>query len=317
MHLKNFRIYLSITILLVLVMACNETNRNFSNTSQGIFTRTVDDVSYEAFSTITEQAEFATIQSSIMLDELGVYDLDLPPVAPGSMAAQAGSSNDEMLWHNPHDYYRNLPEGLKSQITNAVERVFQENPELRKIESMGLAEFSQLVPQSTKDKVQEDVLGLFTIAGSTSDKPLDWVATIVIKFDDFTIRKMSINPVLTNIEASNLDAEKSPTEYFVPATMLLEPEQERPLLATRRIIADEIYEEIISDNSVIDVTSFDVASFQSLNGGANILSPDNLSILAIYTNGEVKEVDLTHGLTTKVMEKCGEACRHYLTAISS
>lgn len=291
MDLKKSKFLLTLLVILSGLLALTSCGAPNASSQSSTFTRTVDDIDFRHFTDIREQAEFAQTQKDIILDDLGIINLGLPPVTPDNLDTQAAS--ETLTWHNPHDYYRNLPQSAKETLDKVLKVIWQENPELQDIPAMTLAEFSQLVPESTKDKVQKDVIGLFTISGGYSDKAFDWIASVAVKFDDFTIRSVSINPSL-GIEDGRLATKThSVDNHFLPALMLLKSSEDPVIYGTRRVISDEVYNLLAAEGSFIDVNS--ITSSSNLPN-QNLVHPQDLSIIGIYSDGELQEIEPTNGV---------------------
>ena len=250
----------------------------------------IDNIDFSEFNTVTEQVEYFQKQSMIALDQLEIVDYDLPPVKQTGNIGTESTSN--FVWNNPNDYLTDIPPSFKTDVENLMRELIADNPILNDVSEISIGEYSQLVPESQRTQVTEDVVGLLVVqAAFPNNLPIfDWIASIAVRFDDWTIIGYSINSNLTNISSTSNLHDYIP---FIPAREWVSTSY------TRRVVSDEMYALLSEPNADLPLKEF-----ASIN-------PNLLAIVGLSMTGAIYEQGFENGIDKNLLSSC-ESCLIYV-----
>ena len=275
--------FLALVIIFILATSCSLNKSNDTVIS-------IDNIDFSEFNTVTEQVEYFQKQSMIALDQLGIVDYDLPPVKQTGNIGTESTSN--FVWNNPNDYLTDIPPSFKTDVENLIRELIADNPILNDVSEISIGEYSQLVPESQRTQVTEDVVGLLVVqAAFPNNLPIfDWIASIAVRFDDWTIISYSINPNLTNVSSTSNLHDYIP---FIPAREWVSTSY------TRRVVSDEMYALLSEPNADLPLKEF-----ASIN-------PDLLAIVGLSMTGDIYEQRFDSGIDKNLLSSC-ESCLTYV-----
>ena len=252
-----------------------------------------DTSNYSAYTSVKDQATFFETQMLVALDQLGLEEQNLPPVSLESAIRTASSDPvDDFIWDNPYGYLSDVPPAFKEELEKLVRDTIEKNEALKEVRLVHVAEHSQLVPESSADGVTEDVLALIVVRGLLPNGVTDWIATAVVKLDDWTLKQYGVNPNLVSLSKLSLDGLESYTP-FIPADIWVSG------FSTRRVVDNELYTSLVSSAEVLTTEK------------ASILNPNNLSVIGVLGNNTLNRIDLSQNALPQMIKTC-EACQSYL-----
>ena len=292
--MKNyFKSFTTLSLLAVVTFAVTSCSYNADKSPGSSQTSQVDRHDYSAYITVLDQAIFFETQTMIALDQLGLEKQNLPPVSTDSTIKVASNDPvDDFIWENPYGYLSDVPPAFKEQLEELVRDIWKENDALSEVRLIHVAEHSQLVPESSAEGVTEDVLSLIVIKGMLPNGLSDWIATAVVKLDDWSLKQYDVNPNLSSLATLSSDQLDSHTT-FIPANVWASG------FSFRRVVDDALYATLTSNQALE-------------SQGSHTLNPSTLPIIGVSGENTFERVDFDRSTLVQMVADCGEACQRYL-----